>query len=108
MTEDDLRRPKELYLAERAERESPYRWVRRAYPAWRPMLHFGESVVIRQQIDRWRLAPPRLMRCDCRWGIGHEKSPRRTGHRGDTVAPLWIILDLNLWDFGLNKSQVVK
>jgi hypothetical protein len=51
MTEDDLRRLEEQYLAERGEGESPYRWVQRAYPAWRPMLHFGVSVVIRQQIN---------------------------------------------------------
>lgn len=52
MTEDDLRRLEEQYLAERAEGETPYHWVQRAYPAWRPMVHFGVSVVIRQQIDR--------------------------------------------------------
>jgi hypothetical protein len=52
MTESELRRLKDKYLAERAEGEGPDRWVQRAYPAWRPMVHFGVSVVIRQQIDR--------------------------------------------------------
>jgi hypothetical protein len=52
MSEIELCRFKEQYLAERAEGESPYRWVQRTYPAWRPMVHFGVSVVIRQQIDR--------------------------------------------------------
>jgi sulfite reductase beta subunit-like hemoprotein len=51
MTESELRRLKEQYLAERAEGESPGHWVQRAYPAWRPMLHFGVSVAIGQQID---------------------------------------------------------
>lgn len=50
MTEIELRTLTEQYLAERAEGESAYRWVRRAYPAWRPMVHFGVSVVIRQRI----------------------------------------------------------
>ena len=51
MSENDLRNLKEQYLAERAECEDPYRWVQRAYPAWRPMVHFGVAVVIRQQIS---------------------------------------------------------
>lgn len=50
MNETELRRLKEQHLAERTEGESPYRWVQRAYPAWRPMVHFGVSEVIRRQI----------------------------------------------------------
>jgi hypothetical protein len=39
------------FLAERGERETAYRFFQRAYPGWRPILHFAAAGVIRQQID---------------------------------------------------------
>jgi hypothetical protein len=40
------------FLAERGEGETAYRFFQRAYPGWRPMLHFAAAGLIRRQIDR--------------------------------------------------------
>ena len=40
------------FLAERGECETAYNFFQRAYPGWRPMLHFAAAELIRRQIDR--------------------------------------------------------
>jgi hypothetical protein len=48
---EELNRLTAQYMLERAKGEKPLTWVRRTYPGWRPGLHFGVSVIVREFAD---------------------------------------------------------